>query len=75
MFVGETDIQVGKEAKRQMQLEPERVCELVKRHMGDPDWSFAADGKEWTAPEVSAQILKALCEDAELQTRRRSRRS
>jgi molecular chaperone DnaK (HSP70) len=69
MFVGETDIQIGKEAKRQMQLEPERVCELVKRHMGNPDWSFAADGKEWTAPEVSAQILKALCEDAELQTR------
>ena len=69
MFVGETDIQVGKEAKRQMQLDPERVCELVKRHMGNPDWRFAADGKEWTAPEVSAQILKALCEDAELQTR------
>ena len=69
MFVGATDIQVGKEAKRQMQLDPERVCELVKRHMGNPDWRFAADGKEWNAPEVSAQILKALCEDAELQTR------
>jgi molecular chaperone DnaK len=69
MFVGETDIQVGKEAKRQMQLDPERVCELVKRHMGKPDWRFAADGKEWNAPEVSAQILKALCDDAELQTR------
>jgi molecular chaperone DnaK len=69
MFLGATDIQVGKEAKRQMQLEPERVCELVKRHMGDPEWRFSADGREWTAPEVSAQILKALCEDAELQTR------
>jgi molecular chaperone DnaK len=69
MFIAATDIQVGKEAKRQMQLDPGRVCELVKRHMGDPDWRFAADGKEWTAPEVSAQILKALCEDAELQTR------
>lgn len=69
MFVGPTDIQVGKEAKRQMQLDPGRVCELVKRHMGDADWRFEADGKEWTAPEVSAQVLKALCEDAELQTR------
>jgi molecular chaperone DnaK len=69
MFIGGTDIQVGKEAKRQKQLDPDRVCELVKRHMGDPEWRFAADGKEWNPPEVSAQILKALCEDAELQTR------
>jgi molecular chaperone DnaK len=69
MFLGASDIQVGKEAKRQMQLDPERVCDLVKRHMGDPDWRFAADGQEWNAPEVAAQILKALCEDAELQTR------
>jgi molecular chaperone DnaK (HSP70) len=69
MFIGPDDIQVGKEAKQQMQLEPERVCELVKRHMGDADWRFEADGKAWNAAEVSAQILKALCEDAELQTR------
>jgi molecular chaperone DnaK (HSP70) len=69
MFLGGSDIQVGKEAKRQMQLDPDRVCELVKRHMGDPEWRFAADGREWNASEVSAQILKALCEDAELQTR------
>jgi molecular chaperone DnaK len=69
MFVGPDDIQVGKEAKRQMQLDPENVCELVKRHMGDPEWRFQAHGAEWTAPEVSAHILKALCEDAELQTR------
>ncbi len=69
MFVGPDDIQVGKEAKRQMQLEPSRVCELVKRHMGEAEWRFAADGKEWNAAEVSAQTLKALREDAELQTR------
>ena len=69
MFVGPEDIQVGKEAKGQMLLEPENVCELVKRHMGDPNWAFEANGKAWNSAEVSAQILKALCEDAELQTR------
>jgi molecular chaperone DnaK len=69
MFVGPDDIQVGKEAKRQMQLDPELVCELVKRHMGEPDWRFDAHGTEWSPPEVAAHILKALCEDAELQTR------
>ncbi|HWC07900.1 MAG TPA: Hsp70 family protein [Solirubrobacterales bacterium] len=69
MFVGPDDIQVGKEAKRQMQLEPARVCELVKRQMGDGEWRFEADGTVWNAAEVSAQTLKAICEDAELQTR------
>ncbi|HET8863591.1 MAG TPA: Hsp70 family protein [Solirubrobacterales bacterium] len=69
MFVGSEDIQVGKEAKRQMLLEPDNVCELVKRHMGDAGWAFEANGKTWNSAEVSAQILKALCEDAELQTR------
>ena len=69
MFTGPDDIQVGKEAKRQMQLDPEQVCELVKRHMGEADWRFAIHGTEWSAPEVSAHILRALCEDAELQTR------
>ncbi len=69
MFVGSDDIQVGKEAKRQMLLDPENVSELVKRHMGESDWRFEAHGEEWSAPEVSAHILKALCEDAELQTR------
>src|SRR4051794_26363979 len=68
MFVGPEDIQVGKEAKRQMQLDPDNVCELVKRHMGDAEWHFSAHGGQWNPPEVSAHILKALREDAELQT-------
>jgi molecular chaperone DnaK len=69
MFTGPEDIQVGKDAKRQVRLDPDNVCELVKRHMGEGEWRFAAHGHEWSAPEVSAQILRALCEDAELQTR------
>jgi molecular chaperone DnaK len=68
MFVAADNIQVGKEAKRQMQMDPDAVAELVKRQMGVPDWSFQAHGQEWTAPEVSAQILKALAEDAAQQT-------
>jgi molecular chaperone DnaK (HSP70) len=68
MFVGPSNIQVGKEAKRQMQMDPDAVCELVKRQMGSPDWRFKAHDEEWSAPEVSAHILKALAEDAEQQT-------
>jgi molecular chaperone DnaK len=33
--------------------------------MGDKDWKIAIDGKEWTAQEVSAQILNKLRRDAE----------
>ncbi len=68
MFIGPENIQVGKEAKRQMQMEPDAVAELVKRQMGVPGWSFQAEGRSWTAPEISAQILKALAEDAAQQT-------
>jgi molecular chaperone DnaK len=68
MFIGPDNIQVGKEAKRQVQMEPDAVVELVKRQMGVPDWSFQADGRQWTAPEISAQILKAIAEDAAQQT-------
>jgi molecular chaperone DnaK len=68
MFIGPGNIQVGKEAKRQMQMDPDAVAELVKRQMGVSDWTFQAHGQEWTAPEVSAQILKALAEDAAQQT-------
>lgn len=75
MFTESDDIHVGKEAKRQMQLDPEQACELVKRHMGEPDWRLAAHGAEWSALEVSAHVLKALYEEAELQARERLRGS
>ena len=51
-----------------MQIEPDLVCELVKQNMGNPDWRFRAHDKEWTAPEISSFILKALAEDAAMQS-------
>ncbi len=68
LFAGPEDFAVGKEAKRQAQLDPDNVCELVKRYMGDPEWRFRAHGKEWAAAAVAAIILKSLAADAELQT-------
>jgi molecular chaperone DnaK len=65
MFAGPDDILVGADAKGQMQLEPDLVCELVKQNMGNPDWRFRASGQEWSAAEVSSFILKALAEDAQ----------
>jgi molecular chaperone DnaK len=68
MLVDADNVDVGRSAKQQMQLEPDLVCELVKQNMGDPDWRFRAHGQEWTAPEISSLTLKSLAEDAEMQS-------
>jgi molecular chaperone DnaK len=65
MFDGSDTTVVGSDAKATMQLDPDMVCELVKQNMGDTAWRFRAGDKEWTAPEVSSFILKAVAEDAQ----------
>jgi molecular chaperone DnaK (HSP70) len=56
---------VGKEAKNNAVLYPDQVVELVKRQMGQSDWVFFYDGKEYTAEEISSYILRKLVSDAE----------
>ena len=56
---------MGEVAKRQAITNPDRTIRSVKRHMGVKDWSLKIDGKEWTAQEISAQILLKLKRDAE----------
>ncbi|MEV0246093.1 Hsp70 family protein [Nocardia sp. NPDC050712] len=65
LFASAFDHLVGEGARRQARLDPEHVCALVKRRMGDTDWRFAAHGESWSAPAVSALILKSLAADAE----------
>ena len=60
----EGDVQVGEVAKRQAITNPDNTIRSVKRHMGT-DWSADADGKSYTAQEVSARILMKLKRDAE----------
>lgn len=43
---------------------PDRVVIGVKRSMGT-NWKFAVDGRELSAPELSAEILKVLIQEAE----------
>ena len=58
------DVLVGEVAKRQTITNPDRTIRSVKRHMGE-DWSFEADGKNYTPQEISARILQKLKRDAE----------
>ena len=64
LFAGPDEHVVGEGARREARLDPEHVCALVKRRMGEAEWRFLAHGKAWSAPAVSSLILKSLVADA-----------
>jgi molecular chaperone DnaK (HSP70) len=64
LFASPGEHVVGEGARREARLDPEHVCTLVKRRMGDAEWRFVAHGKAWSAPAVSSLILKRLVADA-----------
>jgi len=53
-------IRVGIEAINSRHLNAQRSTRWIKRHMGDQDYKKNIDGKDWTAVELSALILKKL---------------
>ena len=59
------EVLVGEVAKRQAVTNPERTVRSVKRHMGDNNWRFKVDGKDFTPQQISAFILQKLKRDAE----------
>ena len=59
LFASPDEHVVGEGARREARLDPEHVCALVKRRMGEAEWRFVAHGKAWSAPAVSALILQA----------------
>ncbi len=56
---------VGKEAKNIAVREPDRVVEMVKRNMGIAEWRWTFEGKEYSAEEISACILRKMANDTE----------
>lgn len=67
LFEDSNNIIVGETAKQNAVAEPEKVVEYIKRQMGKPKdvWSFKNAGKQYSAQEISAIILKKLKNDAE----------
>lgn len=59
------DIIVGREARRAALVEPERVAQNVKRHMGDPFYPQLIDDKRLTPTAISSLILRKMRQDAE----------
>lgn len=60
-------IRVGVEALNSRHINPARSVRWVKRHMGDPDYRVPIDGKDWTATELSALVLKKVRQDCAAQ--------
>lgn len=59
---------VGKSAKQQSLLEPDRVVEFVKRLMGKQELAREIDGAPYSPIAISAVILKQLAADAATET-------
>jgi molecular chaperone DnaK len=66
LFDGSTAV-VGTSAKNSAVAEPEKVVDFVKREMGKPKSQFSREfnGKDLSAEELSALIIKKLKADAE----------
>ncbi len=63
-FESPENIVVGSAAKEVSEIYPEQVVSTVKREMGNPDWSFEYNGKEYTPQEISSFILEKVVKDA-----------
>lgn len=55
---------VGSAARRQAAVNASRTISSVKRHIGT-DWKKNISGKDYNPQEISAMILRKLCQDAE----------
>lgn len=64
MIESADNIIVGKEAKNSIEIEPDKTVQFIKRKMGKEKDTVVLNGTTYTAPEVSAYILKKLVADA-----------
>lgn len=64
MVESEDNIIVGTEAKRSIEIEPDKTVQFIKRKMGKENDAVELNGTKYTAPEISAYILKKLVSDA-----------
>ena len=58
MFESKSNVVVGTEAKRSIEIEPDKAVQFIKRKMGRENDKVTLNGTTYSAPEVSAYILK-----------------
>ncbi len=67
-FESPDNIVVGRTAKDVAELHPTQVVSTVKRVMGDPEWLFEHEGRQYHPQDISSFILRKLVEDAKIVT-------
>ncbi len=65
VFFDGNDIIVGNVAKDSSRMYPDKVVTCVKRHMGDPNFSFSHNSKTYRVEEIASFIIRKLVQDAE----------
>ena len=60
MVESKDNIIVGVEAKRSIEIEPEKTVQFIKRKMGKEKDTVTLNRIEYHAPEISSMILKIL---------------
>ena len=65
---------MGRAAKEATAQAPDNVVSLIKREMGNKDYVRRFFGREYSPPAISAIILSALAETAEVDARRKMER-
>ena len=58
------NIIVGMEAKRTIEIEPDKTVQFIKRKMGKEKDVVKLNGTDYHAPEISSMILKKIVNDA-----------
>jgi molecular chaperone DnaK (HSP70) len=58
------NIIVGNEAKRSIEIEPDKTVQFIKRKMGKENDTVTLNSIEYHAPEISSMILKKIVKDA-----------
>jgi molecular chaperone DnaK len=69
-FESASNVVVGKTAKSSAGVFPDEVVSLIKREMGNKDFSRTFHGKEFSPSAISALILGTLAESAQEETGR-----
>ena len=64
MVESKDNIIVGAEAKRSVEIEPDKTVQFIKRKIGKENDSVTLNGIEYHAPEISSMILKKIVKDA-----------
>jgi molecular chaperone DnaK (HSP70) len=64
MVESKDNIIVGTEAKRSIEMEPDKTVQFIKRKMGKEKDSVTLNNITYHAPEISSMILKKIVNDA-----------